>query len=104
MGLIGLLEPQTRQDCLYLPDGPSSEALFPLLNEQVEPLARDAVFAAPMAFGLVPEALDFVDMVALIGTQLEIGSPRPVDQALNSVWSELGWGFPVLSRRPHRTW
>ena len=43
------------------------EVPFALLDEQVKMLLRDAVVAPKMAFGLVPEVLDAIDVVGLNG-------------------------------------
>lgn len=54
------------------------EAPFALLEVEVEVLPRDPVVAAQMAFGLVPEILDAVDVVATVGEPLPvINAPVP---------------------------
>ena len=50
-------------------NGAVVESPFALLDEQVEMLPRDAVIASQMTLGLVPEILDSVDMIVLIGEQ-----------------------------------
>ena len=54
------------------------EAPFALLEVEVEVLPGDAIVAAQMAFGLVPEILDAVDVVATVGEPLPvIDAPVP---------------------------
>ena len=48
------------------------EAPFALLEVEVEVLPGDAVVAAQMALGLVPEVLDAVDVVAAVGEPLPV--------------------------------
>ena len=54
------------------------EAPFALLDEQVEVLLRNAVIASHMAFCLVPEVLDAVDMVCVVGKQFRMVDPHVV--------------------------
>jgi hypothetical protein len=46
------------------------EAPFALLDEQVEVLLQNAIEAPEMAFCLVPEVLDTVDVVYFVSEQL----------------------------------
>lgn len=48
------------------------EAPFTLLDEQVEVVLGDAVVASEMSLGLVPEVLDAVDVVCIVGEQLRM--------------------------------
>ena len=58
----------------------SVEAPFTLLQEPVEIVRFDAVVLARVALGLVPEVLDPVDVIALIGEQ-----PWVIDPAVMEV-------------------
>ena len=49
--------------------GTAIEAPFALLQKPVKIVLFDAVEHAHMTFGLVPEILDPVDVVALVGEQ-----------------------------------
>ena len=50
----------------------SIEAPFALLQDPVKVVSFYAVESSQMAFGLVPEALDSVDVVFLVGEQLGV--------------------------------
>jgi len=47
------------------------EAPFTLLEEQIKVLFGDSIVASEMSFGLVPEVLDPVNVIAIIGTELD---------------------------------
>ncbi len=55
------------------------EAPFTLFDEQVEVLLGDAVVTSQMPFGLVPEVLDPVDVVGIIGKQFRMVYPHVVE-------------------------
>ena len=52
------------------------EAPFAFLEEQVEVLFRDAIEAAQVTFGLVPEILDAIDMVAVLHEGFRVIDPH----------------------------
>lgn len=79
MGLLSLLEPTSCQILLHACNGPVIEAPFALLDEQVEVLAGDAIIVSEMALGLVPEVLDAVDVIPLIGEQPGVVDPHVVE-------------------------
>lgn len=55
------------------------KAPFALLDEQVEVLLWNAVVAAQMPLGLVPEVLDPVDVVGFVSEELRVVDPHVVE-------------------------
>jgi hypothetical protein len=60
-------------------DGAVVEAPFALFDEAREMVFGDAVIAAQMALGLVPEILDSVDVIMLVSKQDRVIDPRVLE-------------------------
>jgi hypothetical protein len=67
------------QRLLHTPDGAIVEAPFALFDEEVKVLTRDAVVPPQAALRLVPEVLDPIDVIALIGKQFRVVDPEVVE-------------------------
>jgi hypothetical protein len=60
-------------------DGTVVEAPFALFDEEREMVFGDAVIAAQMALGLVPEILDPIDVIMLVSKQDGVIDPQVLE-------------------------